>query len=122
MKGDPDPPSISLPWNYIEVSEGTFFTLDATGCGDTSGIADFSWDLDEDGSGDLNGPVHSITMPCGLHNVTLTVTDTVGNNASTTIAVNVVRSDQGTLAFLMYVPIPVMAVILLLVRHKRRIY
>lgn len=119
--GDSTPPTISLPWNYVEITEGTVFTLDATNCSDASGISSFSWDLDGDGIEDLSGPLHTVTMPTGVHNITLTMTDVVGNSANATMTVTVIEENDGALPLLIYVPIPVLAILLFVVRTKRRI-
>ncbi|MDD1772350.1 MAG: phospholipase D-like domain-containing protein [Methanomassiliicoccales archaeon] len=120
-KGDSTPPTISLPWNYAEITEGTMLTLDATNCSDASGIVSFSWDLDGDGNEDLSGPLHTVTMPVGVHNITLTMTDALGNSANATMTVMVVEESGGALPLLLYAPIPALAILLLILRAKRRI-
>ncbi len=118
-QGDPLPPLISLSWYYQEVHKGGLLVLDATACSDPSGIAEFTWDLNGDGDPDLLGPLHVLTLPSGEHNVTLTVTDTLGNSASETVTV-LVKGGEGALSLLLYLPIIIFGM-LLLMRSRRRI-
>lgn len=120
-KGDAVPPVISLPWHFLEVSQQQLVLLDATACHDTSNIAEFAWDLDGDGASDLFGPIHAVALIPGEHNVTLRVTDTVGNMAYENVTVRVSEGQASIPGLLLYAPLPVIALLLLIRRNKRRI-
>ncbi|MCG7844029.1 MAG: phospholipase D-like domain-containing protein [Methanomassiliicoccales archaeon] len=121
-RGDSLPPVIDLPWHYIESRNGEMVLLDATNCHDPSGIAEFNWDLDGDGLADLFGPLQTIALPMGEHNITLTVTDPLGNGASETLTVLVVPGAGAFPSLLLYAPVPMLALLLFFKRLKRRIY
>ncbi|MCX6650882.1 MAG: phospholipase D-like domain-containing protein [Methanomassiliicoccales archaeon] len=119
--GDALPPDIVLPWRYLEVSDGEAVILDATSCSDPSGISDFAWDLDADGLPDVHGPLQAIALPEGEHVLTLTVTDALGNQANTTLTVVVAKGADGIPSALLYLPIPVLGLLLLLGRRGKRV-
>jgi hypothetical protein len=121
-KGDARPPVIEMPWHFMEVKGGEPILLDATACYDPSGIAEFVWDLDGDGIYDLYGPTQVITLPTGGHNITLMVKDTLGNVATDTLTVKVVPGGTALPSFLLYAPLPILALLLILKRFKRYIY
>lgn len=118
-KGDSRPPSIELRWHYLESVVGEPVLLDATGCFDASGVADVSWDLDGDGFADLSGPLHTVFLPVGVHNITLTVWDTCGNAVSCSITLRVVDGGRSTAPWLIYLPLPLLSFLILLRRTRR---
>ncbi len=120
-KGDAVPPVISLPWHFLEVSQQQLVLLDATACHDTSNIAEFAWDLDGDGASDLYGPIHAVSLIPGEHNVTLRVTDTMGNTAYENVTVRVSGGQAAIPSLLLYAPLTVIALFLLIRRNMRRI-
>jgi cardiolipin synthase len=78
---DPEPPTISLPWNNLTLIEGQPVVLDARECRDNAGITSFRW---TDGlTGDQwNGSYVLAFLGLGIHQITLQVTDRFGNVAS----------------------------------------
>lgn len=119
--GDSVPPTIVLPWHYLEAEAGEPIFLDATGCGDPSGVAKITWDLDGDGFADLQGPMQAVTLGEGEHNITLWVEDSLGNIAVDSITVVVKAPSNGTLPWLIYAPLPLLLTLILIGRRTRRL-
>jgi len=118
-KGDAVPPVIELPWHYLEVGIGEPVILDATGCYDMSGITNMTWDLNGDGSADLLGPMHAVTLGEGEHNIILRAEDSLGNIAMDTVTVVVKGNSGQAVPWLLYAPLPLLLAFLLLRRSRR---
>jgi phosphatidylserine/phosphatidylglycerophosphate/cardiolipin synthase-like enzyme len=88
-KDDSLAPDVRLPWQEIEVSEGTAVTLDGSLCRDSSLPLDFAWDIDGDGESEMRGQRVQCVLGVGAHSIALTVTDSAGNGATATVLVNV---------------------------------
>jgi hypothetical protein len=77
------------------VKRGKASVLDASGSRDSDGkIANYSWDLDGDGSIETNGGSKAVLrhkFSVGVHHVTVRVTDDKGKRAYTTRTVRVTR-------------------------------
>ncbi len=71
-------------------------TFDASGSSDNLAIDTFEWDFTDDGTVDATGESvdHAFTS-AGEKTVKLTVTDTAGNEASTTMTIDVQEADTG---------------------------
>lgn len=120
-KGDAIPPTIVLPWHYIEVNAGEPVALDATGCYDPSGVTNITWDLNGDGTADLRGPVQVLNLREGEHNITLRVEDALGNVAMDRLVVVVNPSLTTAMPWLLYIPLPVVLSAILYLRWSRRL-
>ncbi|MHC1680697.1 MAG: phospholipase D-like domain-containing protein [Methanomassiliicoccales archaeon] len=120
-KGDAVPPTIVLPWHYLEAEAGNPVVLDATGCYDPSGIANVTWDVDGDGKADLQGPMHAVTLAEGEHKITLRVEDSLGNIAADNVTVLVEAPSNGTIPWLLYAPLPLLLSLILIARRTRRL-
>ncbi len=120
-KGDAIPPTVVLPWHYLEANAGEPVVLDATGCYDPSGIANITWDVDGDGSADLFGPMHAVTLREGSYNITLRLEDALGNVALDNVTVLVNPSSDGTVTWLLYAPLPLLLAVILFKRRTRRL-
>jgi phosphatidylserine/phosphatidylglycerophosphate/cardiolipin synthase-like enzyme len=118
--GDAVPPTIVLPWRYIEARAGEPIVLDATGCHDPSGVAKITWDVDGDGNADLQGPMHAVTLGEGEHDIALRVEDSLGNVAVDNVTVVVNAPSNGTLPWLLYAPLPLLLSLILIARRTRR--
>ncbi|MBN1109336.1 MAG: lamin tail domain-containing protein [Methanomassiliicoccales archaeon] len=118
--GDHLPPVIVLPWHYLQVGEGDPVVLDATGSHDDTGIADFRWYLDGQGDTFLQGPVQTITLPAGTHQLTLQITDLQGHRSNATLVVEV-RERTGPAPWIIYAPLPVLVILLLVKRRGARV-
>ena len=75
--------------NYTVDEEATL-ALDGTGSKASAGIATYAWDVGADGTTDATGatPTHTFADP-GTYPVALTITDELGNTATTTTVVTV---------------------------------
>jgi hypothetical protein len=77
------------------VKAGKASVLDASGSRDSDGkIANYSWDLDGDGSIETNGGSKAVLrhkFSAGVHHVTVRVTDNQGKRAYATRTVRVTR-------------------------------
>ncbi len=120
-KGDAVPPTLVLPWHYLEAEAGDPVILDATGCYDASGIANITWDLDGDGNADVQGPMHAVTLVEGKHNITLRVEDSLGNVATDNMTVLVKAPSTGAVPWLLYAPLPLFLSLILIMRRTRRL-
>jgi phosphatidylserine/phosphatidylglycerophosphate/cardiolipin synthase-like enzyme len=83
---DPDPPTITIPWNKLTLIEGQPVVLDATKSRDNAGISSFLW-TDELTGNEWNGSYVLAFLESGIHNITLKVTDGFGNIATERILV-----------------------------------
>lgn len=83
---DPDPPTISLPWNDLNVTAGQPIVLDARESRDNAGISSYTW---TDGlTGQVwNGSYVMAYLGAGVHEITLNVTDRFGNSATAKMVV-----------------------------------
>ncbi|MBI0582348.1 MAG: hypothetical protein JET69_04960 [Methanomassiliicoccales archaeon] len=120
-KGDVVPPTVVLPWHYLEAKAGEPVVLDATGCYDQSGVSNITWDVDGDGSADLFGPMQAVTLREGSHNITLRMEDALGNVALDNVTVLVNPSSDGTVTWLLYAPLPLLLAVILFKRRTRRL-
>jgi len=120
-KGDAIPPTVVLPWHYLEANAGEPVVLDATGCYDPSGVTNITWDVDGDGSADLFGPMHAVTLREGSYNITLRLEDALGNVALDNVTVLVNPSSDGTVTWLLYAPLPLLLAVILFKRRTRRL-
>ncbi len=120
-KGDAVPPTIVLPWHYLEARVGDPVVLDATGCYDASGITNVAWDLDGDGHADVQGPMHAVTLGEGQHDITLRVEDSLGNSAVDNITVVVTAPSKSAAAWLLYAPLPLLLSLIIIARRTRRL-
>lgn len=77
---DPDPPSISLPWNNLTMVEGQPVVLDATRCDDNAGISSYQW-IDALSGETWSGPYVLAFLGLGIHEITLNVTDRFNNSS-----------------------------------------
>ena len=78
---DPDPPSISLPWNNLTLIEGQPVVLDARESRDNAGITSFLW-TDALTGHQWNGSYVLAFLGLGIHEITLQVTDRFANVAT----------------------------------------
>ena len=83
---DPDPPTITIPWNKLTLIEGQPVVLDATKSRDNAGISSFLWTDGLTGN-EWNGSYVLAFLDLGIHNITLKVTDRFGNIATERILV-----------------------------------
>lgn len=84
---DSNPPQIALPWNEITVDEGASVELDGSLCRDGSLPMTFAWDLDSDGTAELEGQRVHFHPTAGVHHINLTVRDRQGNAAQVMVTV-----------------------------------
>jgi probable HAF family extracellular repeat protein len=87
----PTPPDASPVAAFTWSCDRNKCTFDASTSTDDNGIVSYVWDLDRDhGGGKRSGVTTKTTYPKGgTHDVTLTVTDTKGQQSSVTQTVNV---------------------------------
>jgi phosphatidylserine/phosphatidylglycerophosphate/cardiolipin synthase-like enzyme len=78
---DPDPPTVSLPWDNLTIIEGQPIVLDASECHDRAGIASYLW-TDRSTGEEWNGSYVLAYLEIGIHEIRLTVTDRYGNEAT----------------------------------------
>ncbi len=78
---DPDPPSISLPWNNLTLIEGQPVVLDAKESRDDAGIVSYLWS-DRLTGVTWNGSYVMAYLGLGIHDIILTVTDRFDNVAT----------------------------------------
>ena len=83
---DPDPPTISIPWNNLTLIEGEPVVLDARNSRDNAGISSFLWTDGLTGK-EWNGSYVLVFLGLGIHQITLNVTDRFGNEAVAKILV-----------------------------------
>lgn len=83
---DPDPPSISLPWNNLTSIEGQPVILDARESRDNAGIVSYLW-RDRLTGVTWNGSYVMAYLGLGIHDIVLTVTDRFDNVATARILV-----------------------------------
>jgi cardiolipin synthase A/B len=83
---DPFPPTISLPWHNLTLTEGQPLVLDCTKSHDNAGIASFVWTDGLNGN-EWNGSYVLVYLGLGVHEITLNVTDRFGNVATAKLLV-----------------------------------
>ncbi|MDD3397971.1 MAG: phospholipase D-like domain-containing protein [Candidatus Methanomethylophilaceae archaeon] len=101
-------------------TDGKPFVVEAS----TSGrpVENLSWDLDSDGSPDLYGWRQVLVLPSGLHNITLTAMDDLGQTASLTVHLEVLPGveDETTWSTWGFVPLLSLPVTMIVYRIWRR--
>ncbi|MCJ2532758.1 MAG: phospholipase D-like domain-containing protein [Candidatus Thermoplasmatota archaeon] len=119
-------PVIDAPKDVV-VSCGSWVTLSSESCSDDRMLVGVRWDLDADGSVDANTPSFSflLTAP-GEVTVTLTLTDSWGNEATQAITIMVVSEHHpppeerfNMVAYASVIPAALGGALLLLILRKR---
>lgn len=119
-------PVIDAPKDVV-VSCGSWVTLSSESCSDDRMLVGVRWDLDADGSVDANTPSFSflLTAP-GEVTVTLTLTDSWGNEATQAITIMVVSEHHpppeerfNMVAYASVIPAVLGGALLLLILRKR---
>lgn len=102
-------PTIVLPNLPSECEEGKAMMIDASGSHDNSGIVNYSWDVDGDGSIDGYGPIFCWNPSEGERTIVLTVSDGYGNSAMENITISV-KTNNGFPLSDMLLGAPVIAI------------
>jgi len=88
-------PSITITPSKSIIYKGETLQFSGAGSSDANGIANYKWDVNNDGVTDYTTPTPSHTYTAtGTYTVTLTVTDNAGKTSSTTIEITVKSKPQ----------------------------
>jgi len=92
---DTQAPTPSASANKYTIYKGETLQFSGAGSSDANGIANYKWDVNNDGVTDYTTPTPSHTYTAtGTYTVTLTVTDNAGKTSSTTIEITVKSKPQ----------------------------
>jgi hypothetical protein len=93
-KDDPNPPSIRIQEDQLEIVEGMPLYISASNCTDESGISRVEWDLFDDGTVEQTGRLFKAEFGAGNYSLRLTVFDGFNNSASRLLRVHVIPGKQ----------------------------